>query len=44
MGICCVAQETQTGALNQPEGWDGEGGGKEVQKGGVICIPITDSC
>ena len=26
------------------EGRDGEGGGREVQKGGGICIPMTDSC
>ena len=26
------------------EGWDGEGGGREVQKGGNICIPTADSC
>ena len=26
------------------EGWDGEEDGKEVQKGGYICIPIADSC
>ena len=26
------------------EGWDGEGDGTEVQKGGDICIPITESC
>ena len=25
------------------EGWDGEGGGREVQKGRDICIPIADS-
>ena len=25
------------------EGWDGEGDGREVQKGGEICIPVTDS-
>ena len=24
------------------EGWD-EGGGREVQEGGDICIPVTDS-
>ena len=24
--------------------WDGEGDGREVQKGGDICIPMTDSC
>ena len=33
MGICCVAQETETGALCQPTGmgWGGrwEGGSKE---------------
>ena len=26
------------------EGWDGEGDGMEVQKGGDICIPMADSC
>ena len=26
------------------EGWDGEGGGREVQKGREICIPMADSC
>ena len=26
------------------EGWDGEGDGKELQKEGGICIPMTDSC
>ena len=26
------------------EGWDGEGDEREVQKGGDICIPMTDSC
>ena len=25
------------------EGWDGEGAGREVQKGGDICIPMADS-
>ena len=25
------------------EGWNGEGDGKEVQKGGDICIPMADS-
>ena len=44
MGICCVAQETQTGAYFNLEGWDGEGNGREVQKGGDICIPMADSC
>ena len=44
MGICCMAQETQTGALYQPREWNGEGYGREVQKGGDICIPMADSC
>ena len=26
------------------EGWDEEGDGREVQKGGYICIPMADSC
>ena len=26
------------------EGWDGEREGREVQKGGDICIPMDDSC
>ena len=25
-------------------GWDGAGEGREVQKGGEICIPMADSC
>ena len=26
------------------EEWDGEGDGKELQKGGDICIPMADLC
>ena len=26
------------------EGWDGEGEGREFQKGGDICIPMADLC
>ena len=26
------------------EQWDGEGDGREVQKGEDICIPMADSC
>ena len=26
------------------EGWNGERGGREVQKGGDIGIPMADSC
>ena len=43
MGICCMAQETQTGTLYQPRGWYGEGDGREVQKRGDICIPMVNS-
>jgi len=41
-GICAMAQETQTGALHQPPGW--RGNKREVQKGGVIGIPMADLC
>ena len=26
------------------EGWDGVEGGRGVQEGGDICIPVADSC
>ena len=26
------------------EGWGREGDGREVQKGGDVCIPMADSC
>ena len=26
------------------EEWDGEGEGRELQKGGGICVPMADSC
>lgn len=26
------------------EGWDGEGGGRDLQEGGDIDTPIADSC
>ena len=28
---------------DDPEGWDGEGGGREAQDGDT-CIPMADSC
>ena len=39
MGICCMSQGTQTGALYQPGGveWGGS-------KGGDIWIPMAESC
>ena len=33
-----MAQETQTRFCINLEGWDGAGDGREVQKGGDICI------
>ena len=38
-----MAQETQTGALCQPEGVGWGGRWEVVQEGGDICIPVTDS-
>ena len=26
------------------EGWRGEGAGREIQKGGDLCVPMADSC
>ena len=37
MGICYMAKKLK-------QGWDGEGDGRQVQKGGDICIPMADSC
>ena len=31
-------------ALYQPRGVEWEGDGREVQKGGDICMPMADSC
>ena len=39
-----MAQETLTGTLYQPRGVGCGGDGREVQKGGDICIPRADSC
>ena len=39
-----MSQETLTGALYQSRGVYGKGDGREVQKGGDICIPMADSC
>ena len=44
MGICCMAQETQRGALINLKGWDGARDGREVQKEGDIYIPMDYSC
>ena len=44
MEISCMTQGTETGALWQAEGWDGEGDGMEVQEGGDMGVPMADSC
>ena len=37
-------RKLKQGICINPEGWDGVGDGREVQKEGDICIPMTDSC
>ena len=37
-------RELKQGLCINLEGWDGEGDGREVRKGGDICIPIVDLC
>ena len=43
MGIFYMAQETVGLCINL-EGQDGVGDGREVQKGGDMCVPMADSC
>ena len=42
--MCCMAQETQTGALYQSEGVRCGGRWEGVQKRGDICKHMADSC
>ena len=42
MGICCMAKKLKQGLCMSLEGWDGEGDGREVQKGEDICVPMAD--
>ena len=35
-------RELKQGLCINLEGWDGEGDGREVQKGWDICIPVAD--
>ena len=37
-------RKLKQGLCTNLERWDGEGDGREVQKGGDICINMTDSC
>ena len=39
----CLRKRKQGLCVNL-EVWGGEGDGREVQKGGDICIPMPDSC
>ena len=41
--VVCLKKPKQ-GLCISLEGWDGEGDGKEVQKGGDICILMSDLC
>ena len=44
MEIYCMNKGTQIRAINNLEGWESVGGGKEVQEGGDRDIPTADSC
>ena len=37
-------RKLKQGLCSNLERWGREGNGREVQKGGNICIPMTDSC
>ena len=42
---CAVwLRELKQGLCINLERWDGKADGREVQKGGDICIPMADSC
>ena len=43
-GFSVCLRKLKQGLCNNLEGWGGDGGGREVQKGGGICIPMADSC
>ena len=42
--LCLNLRKLKQGLFINLEGWDGEGDGRKVQKGGDICIPMADSC
>ena len=44
MGICCMAQGTQTGALGNNLQGEAEGDGREVWEGGDMGVSMADSC
>ena len=41
--VVCLRELKQGLCINLEE-WDGEGDGKEFQKGGDICTSMADSC
>ena len=40
--ICYMTRKLKQDLCNNLEGWDGEGDGREFQKGGDICISVAD--
>ena len=44
MGNCCTVQRAQHVLCDNLEGWDGVGGGREVQKELDVCICMANSC
>ena len=44
MGICCIAQDSQTGALYQSRGVGWGGRWDRGSKGSGYMIPVADSC
>ena len=44
MGLLLLRKTVPPRLCDNLEGWDGVGGGKEVQEGGDIRVPMADSC
>ena len=42
--IAVWLRKFKQGFCTNLEGWDWEGNGREVQKGGNICIPMAELC
>ena len=38
------AGNSKPGICDNLEGWEGEGGGRWVQEGGDMCIPMANLC
>ena len=37
-------RNSNSSSVSTLEGWEGEGDGKEAEKGRDICIPMADTC